>query len=79
MRVPTYKQIKLSEIRRHMHLVPFKVYFYLAVYFFFFRFLKKGRNKLRKGGSGIGKVEGRKGSVDFVSNLTVRRLLNTFP
>lgn len=75
MRAPTYKQIKLS-----MQLVPFKVYFYLAVYFFFFfRFLKKGRNKLRKGGSGIGKVEGRKGSVDFVSNLTVRRLLNTFP
>lgn len=57
-----------------MHLGPSKVYFYSVVYFIFFILLKKGRKKLRKGGSGVGKMEGRKGPVGFVSNVSVRSL-----
>jgi len=65
MRTPTCKQIKLRKMRLQKLLGPSKVYFYSIVYFIFFRLLKKGREKLRKGGNGVGKMEGRKGPVDF--------------
>lgn len=62
------KQSKQNETSNALH--PSKVYFYSAEYFGFFTLLKKG-------GSGVGKMEGRKCPVDFASNASGRSLFWT--